>query len=235
MRLRCRHTVYAIRPPRPHRSVRFHAALRFRSRAESDNPRCPAGFEAVPTPRRRTRRPRLPPHTLVLVGARCAGAKRYEFQLAKAPDFQEGSLLYSTSLKSPAVTVPMALPWMSGNPYAAYARVRARTGKGITAWTQPFGFNLQWDTVPTASPSQPGLARWTSAAGCHELPRVVHGHRQGRRNEDQALLSMSVSSTRSIKPRCSPAQFTGAFALCARCTARSRRIFPGSRTARGAR
>ena len=31
-------------------------------------------------------------------------AARYEFQLAKSPYFDESSILYSTSLKSPAVT-----------------------------------------------------------------------------------------------------------------------------------
>jgi hypothetical protein len=60
----------------------------------------------------------------------------------------------------------MALPWMSGNPYAAYARVRARTASGTTQWTNPFGFNVAWDSLPTAIlPSQPGLARWTPVPG----------------------------------------------------------------------
>ena len=94
------------------------------------------------------------------------GAARYEFQLAKSPDFDESSMLYSTSLKSPAVTIPMALPWMSGDPYAAYGRVRARTAGGVTAWTKPFGFNVVWDTLPEAIvSSQPGLSRWAPVPG----------------------------------------------------------------------
>ena len=106
------------------------------------------------------------PRTPSFSWAPVRGASRYEFQLAKSPDFDESSVLYSTSLKSPAVTIPMALPWMSGNPYAAYGRVRARTGAGVTAWTKPFGFNVEWDTLPEAILSaQPGLARWTPVPG----------------------------------------------------------------------
>lgn len=106
--------------------------------------------------------PRTPSFSWVPV----RGAKRYEFQLAKSPGFEDSSMLYGTSLRSPAVTIPMALPWMSGNPYAAYARVRARTASGVTRWTSPFGFNVAWDSLPTAIvPSQPGLARWTPVPG----------------------------------------------------------------------
>ena len=106
--------------------------------------------------------PRTPSFSWVPV----RGATRYEFQLAKSPAFEDSSMLYATSLKSPAVTIPMALPWMSGNPYAVYARVRARAGGGVTRWTTPFGFNVAWDSLPTAIlPSQPGLARWTAVPG----------------------------------------------------------------------
>ncbi len=64
---RCRHTAYAIRPPRPPRRVRCHAALRLRARAERPVPRLPAGPQAVPPPCQRGPGPRLLPHSVVLL------------------------------------------------------------------------------------------------------------------------------------------------------------------------
>ena len=105
--------------------------------------------------------PRTPSFSWVPV----RGALRYDFQLAKSPGFEESSVLYATSLKSPAVSIPVALPWMTGNPYAAYARVRARTAHGATPWSAAFGFNIQWESLPTQLASQPGLARWAPVLG----------------------------------------------------------------------
>src|SRR5918994_6441237 len=54
------------------------------------------------------------------------GAIRYEFELSKNPSFTEAGTFWSDEkLKTPAVSVPVALPWMTGTPYAVYARVRA--------------------------------------------------------------------------------------------------------------
>ena len=56
------------------------------------------------------------------------GAMRYEFELSKTPSFSEAGTFWSDEkLKTPAVSVPVALPWLTGNPYAVYARVRAIT------------------------------------------------------------------------------------------------------------
>src|SRR3954469_25747212 len=53
-----------------------------------------------------------------------SGATRYEFELSKNAAFTEAGTFWSDAqLKSPAVAVPVALPWMTGNPYAVYARV----------------------------------------------------------------------------------------------------------------
>jgi len=94
------------------------------------------------------------------------GAARYEFQLAKSPSFSEGSIFWSAAqVKGPAVAVPLALPWMTGNPYATYARVRAVTSRGITAWSSPYGFNIRWRDVPRQLPGYPGLSRWTTVEG----------------------------------------------------------------------
>jgi hypothetical protein len=94
------------------------------------------------------------------------GAMRYEFELAKNPRFNEGAIFWSDEkLKVPAASVPLALPWMTGNPYAVYARVRAITAAGVTAWSRPYGFNVRWGSLPQKLPDVPGLSRWTPVDG----------------------------------------------------------------------
>ena len=97
------------------------------------------------------------------------GAVRYEFQLAKNISFNESSVFYATgSVRGPATAIPLALPWMSGKPFAAYARVRAVNGEGrVSPWSAPYGFNLRWigDGVPQQLPEYPGLSRWTPVEG----------------------------------------------------------------------
>jgi len=94
------------------------------------------------------------------------GASRYEFQLAKTSNFQDGTIFWaSSSLKSPAVAIPLTLPWMTGAPYAAYARVRAVTQNSTSAWSAAYGFNIRWSEVPKLATPYPGLARWTPVEG----------------------------------------------------------------------
>ncbi len=94
------------------------------------------------------------------------GATRYEFELAKNPNFSEGALLWSDAkLKVPAASIPLALPWATGSPYAVYARVRAITTSGVTAWSAPYGFNMRWSNVPQKLSDVPGLSRWTPVDG----------------------------------------------------------------------
>jgi hypothetical protein len=94
------------------------------------------------------------------------GALRYEFQLAKNPTFTESSVFWATkALRGPAAAVPLALPWMTGRPFAAYARVRAITSSGVTDWSPSFGFNLRWRDVPKQLPGYAGLSRWTPVEG----------------------------------------------------------------------
>ena len=103
------------------------------------------------------------PRTPSFSWAPTRGASRYEFQLAKTPNFQDGTIFWaSSSLKSPAVAIPLTLPWMTGSPYAAYARVRAVTSKGTSPWSAGYGFNIRWSDVPKQATSYPGLARWTA-------------------------------------------------------------------------
>src|ERR671911_2431066 len=77
------------------------------------------------------------------------GAVRYEFELSKNAAFTEAGTFWSDEkLKTPAVSVPVALPWMTGSPYAVYARVRAITPRDVSSWSSPFGFNIRWGSVP---------------------------------------------------------------------------------------
>jgi hypothetical protein len=69
-------------------------------------------------------------------------------------------------LRVPAVAIPTALPWMTGNPYALYAHVRAHVGSRVTRWSTPFGFNMRWKAEPEQIlPDTPGLVRWTPVEG----------------------------------------------------------------------
>ena len=95
-----------------------------------------------------------------------AGAKRYEFELSKNPTFTEAGIFWTdASLKTPAVSIPLALPWMTGSPYAVYARVRAITRDGVSAWSAPFGFNVRWGNVPQQLETAPGMSRWSVVDG----------------------------------------------------------------------
>ena len=64
------------------------------------------------------------------------------------------------------MAIPIALPWMTGNPYALYAHVRAHVGSRVTRWSAPFGFNMRWKAAPEQIlPDTPGLVRWTPVEG----------------------------------------------------------------------
>ena len=94
------------------------------------------------------------------------GAVRYEFELSKNAGFTEAGTFWSDEkLKTPAVSVPVALPWMTGNPYAVYARVRAITRNGVSSWSAPFGFNVRWSSLPQPIKTFPGLSRWSVVSG----------------------------------------------------------------------
>jgi len=94
------------------------------------------------------------------------GAIRYEFELSKNSAFTEAGIVWSDEkLKSPALSIPVALPWLTGSPYALYARVRAITAAGVTNWSVPYGFNVRWGNLPQQLPSDPGMSRWTVVQG----------------------------------------------------------------------
>jgi hypothetical protein len=94
------------------------------------------------------------------------GAVRYEFELATKSKFTEGTMIWrSETLKVPTAAIPVALPWMTGSPYALWAHVRAVTRKGATKWSAPYGFNMRWTNLPHAQVSPPGLVRWGTVEG----------------------------------------------------------------------
>lgn len=109
------------------------------------------------------------------------GAIRYEFQLSTSSVFRENGIVFTDeTLTSPAASVPLTLPWITGSPYSLYARVRAVNEKTITRWSKPFGFNLRWETQPKPLPSYPGLLRWTPVEGARgyqvwfiDIPKIV--------------------------------------------------------------
>lgn len=98
-----------------------------------------------------------------------AGAVTYRFELSTSKNFSDSGIVWSSKgLKSPAVSVPISLPWMTGNPYSLFAHVRAFTRRGATAWSAPFGFNMRWSAVPApVTPAYPGLLRWTTVPGAN--------------------------------------------------------------------
>ncbi len=70
------------------------------------------------------------------------------------------------NLRAPTISVDVALPWITGAPYALYAHVRAITRSGPTPWSKPFGFNVRWAGIPRDldSPYR-GLVRWSPVEG----------------------------------------------------------------------
>jgi uncharacterized membrane protein YgcG len=95
------------------------------------------------------------------------GARRYEFVLATSPTFAGNAIVWDdTSLTSPAAAVPVTLPWITGNPYSLYARSRAIAANGaVGPWSESYGFNMRWSSVPTQLPSGTGYVRWSTVDG----------------------------------------------------------------------
>ncbi len=96
-------------------------------------------------------------------------AGNYEFQLATSSSFRDNSIVWSSNtLAMPYVSIPLALPWVTGHPYSLFARVRAHTQTGTTPWSADFGFNVRWTQIPAKLPAPNGLLRWTPVDGAAE-------------------------------------------------------------------
>ena len=83
------------------------------------------------------------------------------------------------TLRTPAVALDIALPWITGTPAALYAHVRAITEKGPTRWSEPFGFNVRWSSIPVDLDSPyPGLVRWSPVEGATSYQVWLTGARR---------------------------------------------------------
>jgi hypothetical protein len=80
------------------------------------------------------------------------------------------------NLRTPTVSIDLALPWITGSPYALYAHVRAITSKGVTSWSTPYGFNIRWTSIPKDLDStHPGLVRWSPVEGATAYQVWLYG------------------------------------------------------------
>ena len=95
-----------------------------------------------------------------------AGAVRYQFQLSTSSTFRESGLIFSAANLTTPVAAPLVtLPWITGNPHALFARVRAIKRSSATPWSAPFGFDIEPSGAPKPLPSPAGLLRWTPIEG----------------------------------------------------------------------
>jgi hypothetical protein len=95
-----------------------------------------------------------------------AGAISYQFQLSTSSVFRDNSTLFNDArLTTPVAAPPLTLPWITGDPHALYARVRAVLASTTTEWSAPYGFDITPPPPPTPLPSYPGLLRWTPIEG----------------------------------------------------------------------
>jgi hypothetical protein len=94
------------------------------------------------------------------------GALRYQFQLSTSSSFRDSGVTFTANnLMTPVVAPLLTLPWITGNPHALFARVRAIKSRSSTQWSAPFGFDMEPSAAPKPLPSQPGLLRWTPIEG----------------------------------------------------------------------
>ena len=110
------------------------------------------------------------PRTPAFAWDNVKGASSYEFQVATSKNFSENSIVWEKAdLPNPITSVPLTLPWSTGNPYSLYARVRANVGGDATNWSTKYGFKMKSPSAPTslsngANPT-PGMVRWTPVEG----------------------------------------------------------------------
>jgi len=93
------------------------------------------------------------------------GASKYELQLATSRRFNEATLVQTSQTTAPVASIQVQVPWMTGNPYALWVRVRALSGTRTSQWSTPFGFNTRWRNVPERRSSADGLIRWSPVDG----------------------------------------------------------------------
>jgi hypothetical protein len=125
------------------------------------------------------------PRTPAFAWSPVRGAKKYEFELSTSRNFSEGAIVWSSAdssslIATPATSVPVSLPWITGNPYSLYARARGVDAKGRHGlWSAPYGFNMRWRDKPRRlDPQFPGLVRWTPVEGATHYEVWLYGARE---------------------------------------------------------
>ena len=94
------------------------------------------------------------------------GATGYQFQLSTREDFlADNSLVWASDVASPAASVPLALPWITGEPASLFWRVRAVGQGSPSQWSTPKAFNMRWLQRPQQLPAGPGFVRWSTVDG----------------------------------------------------------------------
>src|SRR4051794_23652214 len=97
------------------------------------------------------------------------GASRYLFRVGTSTAVAPNAVWWSGQTSVPAMSLPVALPWITGEPYSLYAQVRGIAPDGSKGpWSKPFGFNMRWSTTPAQEEAAPGLIRWTTVDGATE-------------------------------------------------------------------
>ena len=103
-----------------------------------------------------------------------AGATSYNFQLSTSSTFSDSGLLYPDAqsakdvLTTPVVAPRLTLPWITGEPHALFARVRAVFADGHTSpWSASYGFDLAPPAPPKPLQSMPGILRWSPVDGAN--------------------------------------------------------------------
>jgi hypothetical protein len=95
------------------------------------------------------------------------GATQYDFELSTSERFNtENGLVWSgTTRTTPAISIPLSLPWMTGDPAFLHWRVRARHGTSLSPWSASSPFVMQWTNVPQQQAGGPGFVQWTPVDG----------------------------------------------------------------------
>jgi hypothetical protein len=94
------------------------------------------------------------------------GATHYQFQLSTRGDFlADNAIVWSGETASPAASVPLALPWITGDPASLYWRVRAFGPLGVSQWSRPNAFAMRWTQEPHPLSAGPGYVRWSTVEG----------------------------------------------------------------------
>ena len=97
------------------------------------------------------------------------GAKTYQFELSTSRGSRDNGIVWSTKgLTTPAVSIPVSLPWITGNPYSLYAHVRAITARARQAGARRSASTCAGRRCPTPiTPAYPGLLRWSAVPGAN--------------------------------------------------------------------